>query len=422
MAQATNQTKSDEKPVDVMPDIDDDAEVGTTDAEIAVADADAGDEPPRKQTKADRLAEATRLYREKRDAEEGKFREEHGGDAPAEDVAAADAPAVAEAQPEAEKPAAQPAALDDDAEIELVVFGTPIKKKLKDIKADAQKLLAADQKFDEATRLLKEAKALKNTPAQRDLDDPEHQPDDVEDRATRGRTDRKSQPEHQPADELDATALDSIVERIQVGDKDEGRAAIADLVKLVTNGNTSRMDETKVREIVRADLHQVDTEKEIQVAIDKFAKQFPTIASDDEFSGVALQRVKKEMIADLKSTGISDETLSQIKNDKDLAVLHGRVRQSGAKVRTYDALLTDVGTHFSNKFGTLAKSPAPNPTPAPKPTQPPVRNAAQERVEMKRAAAPQPRAAGARAPAATAPKPKTHQEIIAEMRRARRFQ
>lgn len=419
----TQQTKTKSEDVvqkDILPDPIDDTEQVAEGAPEDVSDAaDRGPElPPKMREKADRLAEAARLYREKRDREEQEFKDKHG---PAEEPAAEEeAPAVAAVEPPAvTKPA--PAPLDDEAEIDLIVYGSTVKKKLKDLKADAQKLLAADQKFDEATRLLQEAKAIRNAPAQRGNADPEHPLDD-EPRATRGRNEQTSKPEHQPADDLDAEALDSIVERIQVGDKDEGRAALADLAKLIMKGNTSPLNETQVRDRVRQELHQVDTEKEIKDAVDKFAKQFPTIASDDDFSGIALQRVERELKADLKAAGISDEALSKVSSRQDLAILHGRVRQSGGNVRSYDALLTDVGTHFSSKFGTLTKPATTQPSPAPTTTKPtpPAQSAVQQRVEMKRAAAQQPRAAGARAPVAQGPRPKTPQEIIAEIRRSRK--
>lgn len=419
---------------DVLPAPDDDVEdVAAADNGGAADQQQGDDEPPRRrsarQEAQDRLAEATRLYREKRDREEQESRARAAGEDPADQGAADeadDAGAVDEAADPVSEPvkAAAPAAPSDDAEIELVVYGVPVKRSLKEIKADAQKLLAADQKLEEAKRLVEEAKALKSAQAQRDPDDdPEHPPARGDQRASGGRTDRGNEAEHQPLDELDETALDSIVERIQVGDKDDGRAAIADLARLIRSSKTSALDETKVSDIVRHSLRQVDTEKEIQTAVNNFATKFPTIASDDEFVGVALARVERELVADLKAAGVSEDDLSKVKSPNDLAVMHGRMRQSGAKLRTYDELLTSVGTHFTTKFGQLAPSQKTTPartTPSNQPADPPT-STAQKRQDMKRAAQTQPRAAGARAPVSQAPRPKTHAEIVAEMRRQRRF-
>lgn len=415
-----NQTKTDDKSPDVMPDPDDDIEVATTavvDQGDQVEQAEPVDDlPPLVKNKADRLAEAARLYREKRDAEEAEF----SGDAPApvtEEVANPD-PVEAAAAGKAEMAAP---VFSDDTEIELNIYGQQVKKTFKEVKAEAQKALAADQKLEEAKRLVAEVKALKESLTSRQTaDDPVDQLDDEPARRGSARKPDKSQLADQPDDDVDQEALDSIVERIQVGDKDEGRAAIADLVKLMNNGNTSRLDETKVRDIIRQDNVQTETKREIDTALARFSEQFPSITSDDDLVDVALRRVANEMRADLKANGMSDDDVAKIADNRNLAHLHGEVRRKGAKVRSYDALLTDVGTYLANKFGKPEGKPATTPTQTqPARTAAPQPPKAQQRVEMKRAAAQQPRAAGARSPVQSAPKPKTTAEIIAEMRRSR---
>lgn len=420
---------------DFIPEIADDpvegAEVSDrrelADRDTQQGDAEAADTRDAGPTdhKSDAREEALRRYREMRDLAETETREKRGLPPLKAEGAELDAdatdPSGDTSEPVARTTDAAPASLADDAEIELKVYGQSIKRKLGDIKADAQRLIASEQLFDEAKRLKDEVKALKDAQSQRARDpDPEHQP--VDDAGNRGRKTRKSDAddgqEHQP-DDLDTDSLDSIVERIQIGDKDEGRAAISDLVKLVMKGNTSRIDESKVREIVRQDIVQTDTKKEINAALETFTKKFPSIASDDDLTDVALRRVQVELRADLKASGMSDDDISKIKESRDLASLHGEVRRKGAKVRTYDALLTDVGTYLSKKFGT---SQTPETLPA-KTTlqQPPATSKTQQRVDAKRAAIQQPKAAGAKTPTQQAPRPKTHSEIISEMRKARGF-
>ena len=98
-------------------------------------------------------------------------------------------------------------------------------------------------------------------------------------------------------------------------------------------------------------------------------------------------------------------------------------RKGGAKLRSYDAVLTAVGTHLQTKFGT-ALTPTPSPAADPKkpaPTQP-AASKVQQRVEMKRLAPQQPKAAGARTPMQSpGTRPKSPSEIVAEMRKARGF-
>lgn len=346
----------------------------------------------------------------------------------AEPEAEPDAVEEAEPEPVAAKPVAAeaPPALSDDAEIELVVYGTPIKKKVKDLKADAQKLLAADQKFEEAKRIAEEARELlKNAQSRRNPDpDLADQPEGEDNGKPRGRKDAKAD---QPDIQMDDADLDSIVERIQVGDKEEGRQAVADLAKLIIKGKTSPIDESKVNDIVRANISRADTQREIDSALQRFSQQFPEIVGDDEFVDVAIRRVAKELRDDLKQQGVPDDLINKAVDANDLARLHSEVKKKGAKMRSYDDVLQAAGTHLKSKFGIALKAPtesAPvtSPKPQPTPTRAPVQSTAQQRVEAKRAAIQQPRATGGRAPAPSgAPKPKSPTDYIQELRKARRF-
>ena len=358
-----------------------------------------------------RVIEMAREARRKAEAGETDEAQDNPAADPADDGVdepAPSAPTQAKAEP----------AADADPEIELVIYGQPIKKRLSEIKAEAQKSLAADQKLAEAKALVDEVKALKDSLAQRGpADGAEHHRDDAGQRAPKS-TAKADDGEHH-SDDLDEATLDSIVQRIQVGDQDEGRSAVKDIVEIIRKGNTSRIDETRVQQIVQGSLAQTETKREIDGAVARFSEKYPTLASDDEYLDVTLRRVSNELRSDLRANGYSDDDLAKIADPRDLARMHAEVRRKGAQVRTYDALLDDVGKHLVTKFG-LKEKPAGDQPPASQ--TPPQRQAstADRRVEMKRAAAAQPRAAGARATTSTnAPRPKTYAEIVAEMARSR---
>lgn len=425
MSKAPIQTTNEPNP-DVMPEpIDDTAEVAAavdTGGDVETDDGEAQAAAPLRRLFETDRERIVRLARERRDQEAGAANAEtveHEEEPVDEQAPAADVETPATA------PSAAPSLISDDAEIELVVYGVPVKKKIGELKADAQKLLAADQKFDEAKRAAQEAtELLKNARAQRGQDaDPADQPD--ADGHGQTRVKGEAIEADQPDVDLKDEDLDSIVERIQVGDKDEGRQAIADLAKLIVRSNTSSVNPRKVEDIVRSTIVATDTKKEIDGAIERFNQQFPAIVKDEELVDVALRRVSKELREDLKAHGVSDDDLSKIAHPGDLARLHGEIRRKGANMRTYDAVLTAVGTHLQTKFGAALKSddpaPAPSPKPAPNPATPPA-STAQRRVEMKRAAQPQPRAAGARVPVAPATKPKTNADYVRELRAKRGFQ
>lgn len=354
-----------------------------------------------------------RLYKLARELRAAEDAPEAEGEAAADDGAeiAADPPAEgSEQQPE---PASAPA-IADDAEIELVVYGVPVKKKISEIKADAQKLLAADAKFEEAKRAASEARELlKEAQAQRSKSSEEHHLDDDAD--TGKKTTRS--PADQPADDVDDVDVDSIAERLQVGDRNEGKEAIAELVKLVRGRKTSAVDETEVSRVVEERLERNRTKQEIDTAIEKFSQSFPNIVKDDELVDVALRRVSKEIRADLLANGLSADDVDKITDPGDLVRFHSQVRRTNkaAKLRSYDDVLTAVGTHLTTKFG---GTPALDKAAPPKPAQPTAADKMAQRVEAKRAAPQQPRASGVRTES-SAPAPKTHAQILAEIRNSR---
>lgn len=430
----TNKTAAttDSKPAeDFIPDVADDPVEGADETSVAESAAPA-DEPAEQNNKPyDYRAEirnaAVEAYRRKREEDERAAREMRGmpqleakdeADEPQEDVVD-EAPAVEPAR------SAAPAAISDDAEIELVVYGVPVKKKLSELKADAQKMLAADQRLEEAKRTAEEARNLLKSAQSRRGADPDEadQPEGDDDLDTRPKS--KSTKADQPDIDIPEADIDSITSRLQVGDQEEGRSAITDLIRAIAKGNTSRLDERKVADIAADVNTRAEIKKEIDTALERFNATFPMIVSDDELVDVALRRISNELRADLKAAGVSDDDLSKFANPGDLARMHGQIRRKGAtKLRSYDAVLTAVGTHLQTKFGNALKpTPAGDPSKKPAPSATPsAASKMQQRVDAKRSAPQQPRAAGARTPMQpSASRPKTPSEIVAEMRKARGF-
>ena len=424
-------TKTDEKPEDIMPDIPDDPVEGAVEGTVAETveasdDSGASDKADKPYDyRAEIRNAAVEAYRRKREEDEKAAREMRGlPQLAALEEAPEQEEAPAEPEPAAEPTkAVEPAPLSDDAEIELVVYGVPVKKKLSELKADAQKLLAADQKLEEAKRTAEEARNLLKSAQSRRGQDPDEadQPEGDGDLDTRPKS--KAKTADQPDIDLADADIDSIVERIQIGDKEEGRSALTDLARaILAKGNTSRLDERKVADIAAEVNTRTEIKKEIDTALEKFNASFPAIVKDDELVDVALRRVHKELQADLKAAGLSDDDLSKVSTPGELARMHGEIRRKGGtKLRSYDAVLTAVGTHLQTKFGTaLAPSQVVDQK---KPTQTqPAASKVQQRVDMKRSAPQQPKAAGARTPMqSSGQRPKSPSEIVAEMRKARGF-
>jgi hypothetical protein len=433
------------KAADVMPAPDDDAAEVVTTVEAADTSsehaAEAAERPER--VAPTRMGdegrdEITRMFRELRDAEkkpdaaaaaadadadsdpDARSNDDDAGDGEAAEtparggvktVAAAEAAGEGEGDGDGDKPQA--------VEVTLIIDGKEVKKTLDEVRALAQITVAADNRLEETKSLLRKVEALhakSGTPTGDATEGEELDPS----AATR------SDPEHQRAPTIDRAKLREIVERIQVGDADEGAEAIAELVTLQNSGRptTEQVTPEQIRKVVTESLVAQKTQEDIDSALVEFKSNFTVIAEDPDLRDVALTKLQSELRKDLKATGVSDEDLAPISgNIGALLAAHRHARTAGsATVRTYGKLLSDIGNDMSAKFGI---KPAPQPSPGSphqqqqRPTAP--SPAAQRRVEAKRSAPQQPRTAGVRAPQPQAPRPKTSEEQVDEMRRYRGF-
>ncbi len=408
-------TETTPKP-DVMPEPEDDREERPAPPAQQADDSGGDDQPVTKTEKPDApedpRAAIARRYQENRKREKEAKAEQ--ATAPRDDDSH-DQDTVVDPAPEPEQPKAKDEPDPQDIDVVLIVDGKQVKKSLSEVRALAQVGLAGDNRLEEAKRLLREAQAMRAPPPP-----PEHQPGDVGSDSQRQDQSRgRGEPEHQPGKPLDPAKLKAIVERIQVGDADDGSQALQELVDEISGGR--QMDSDQIGTIVQDHLVKTQTQNEISSALNKFAAEWPEIAQDELLADAGKTVLRNELIADLKSVGLSDELIRPIRHDPAaLAEAQRKLRMQGHKMRSYDQLLSAVGQTMSTRFGIKpAAAAAPRSQQQPPAPQTPAPNA--ERLARKQAAPQQPRVAGVRQAVQQAPQPKTKRQVVEEMRAARGF-
>jgi hypothetical protein len=317
------------------------------------------------------------LYRDARDREEAEAA-----------AALADQQAAREAQE-----AADASAQHQQQTMRIVVDGKAMDLPVAEVVRRAQINSAADSRLEEAKRLLKAARAERNG---EDYDEFEDAP---------------QQPRHTTPAPGAKDRLKGIVERIQVGDSDEGVEALQELTQVV-------------HEDVQARMVLGHNEAAMRSALDRFLERYPDLARDPDLGNTGMAVLGRVLKAELgRVPGVTQEQLNAIPNDMHAvrAMAHSvaAMRQQGHKLRDFDGVLDRVGEELGRKFnlrpgrarseirsdyriGTQAEIDA--------------------RLDRKRSMASQPRPAGIRsAPEPEYRRPKTASEIVAEARRARGF-
>ena len=369
---------TDSKEKDVLPALDDDVEVVTT-QDAPERDAEPDERPARKPADDDRAESpreaAVRRYRELRD----QARTESPDDDAVDDEANGAADAVRDATPptkaapsvEVSQPAAQPSPANDTA-------------------LDATRAL-----LEQTKALLEEAKAAR-APAVASNDDVDGTNDDA--------TDGKS----------DEDKLEDIVERIQIGDKAEGRQALTELIEIM--GGRGKAGSDDVGRVVQQQIAQNQVLGEISQATGAFREKYKSLVEDSDLLESSLRRLSVEIRDDLVKSGVKAEDIDRASPDQ-LMTMHQQARIRGQKVRGYNEIFEKVGADVSTKFGSIIGGST-------KTAQPPAQvqtTTVADRVERKRTASAQPRAAGVRSTTGPQQKPKTRAEVVMEMRRQRGF-
>jgi len=320
-----------------------------------------------------------------------------------------------------------------DPEVALKIDGREVKKKLSEVIAIAQKNEASDDRFEEAKRLrdenkrdreetqrlLQEARALRGeaTADQPDTESKDAEPDRSQDRETKAADPLLKN--------LDPEKLRSIAERIQIGDTDEAAEATQELAQEIASNlvatRSEGLDPEKVTEIVQQHIVKSQTQNELKGAVDAFEEAYPEIAKDTILKDAGETVLRNQIVEDMKSIGLDEDTINPIRaNTPALLMAQAELRRKGHNVRTYTKLLTDVGDFMTERFNLKpkeAEGKADN-----SPEEPAAKPATDtSRAARKKSVSQQPRAAGVRGQIPTQPKPKTKQQIVAEIRQQRGF-
>lgn len=414
MTVKTDDKKAEEK--DFVPDLPDDA----PEPEAAARDSDPVSSDERKVSAETEKPEspreaAVRRYRELRAEQE---RAERDGEAASADDSADDEP---EPDPVKDQGTTDRTAsnADDEPEIELKVHGETKRLKKSEVIAKAQIALASENILDEVKGLREE---LKSALAQRrSIDGQADQPDDDDRNAQPDRDAAvKSSKADQPDDDIDAEKLESIVQRIQVGDTEEGRQALIDFLKMSRSGKGDGAE--NVGRVVREEMAKSQLVDEVTSATAEFKEKYSGIISDPDLLNIALVSLTREITNDLVKSGVDEKSIRNANLDQ-LMDLHQRARMAGAPApRRYKDILDTVGTSVSTKFAPVLQTrQAPANQDRSQPQQRSNADVIAGRVDRKRAATPQPRTAGARMPTEPQKSRKTPQQIVQEARQARGF-
>lgn len=401
-----------------MPELDDDTDL----APVAAAASDEGqdDEAPAKvdasrPEKVDPREEIVKRYRERqRAAAAAEPADDVGSDDSTDD---APVEAANEDEPEVDAAPAKAAPAKDAPEEEpvftLLVDGKPTQMKQSEVLAKAQIAVASDDRLEEAKRLLKEARALRGR-----NDDSEHHR--YEDDDLNGQDDQapeSTSKANQPALALDKDKLRDIVQRLQVGDEEEGVEALAEVVSLLGEGQGKQAvtPEEVWRLVARSQL-----QSEMQSAAESFQKDHAAVIEDEELREVTFNRLRNEVRKDLAALGMPAQDLAKL-NGEQLFTLHMDARTMGAKLRNYNAMFDQVGKDMTTRYGAVIQ-PTSTQVDTTKPTQAADQSRiAQDRIDRKRTEIQQPRTVGMRQAPPPQRQAKTKADIIAEMRRARGF-
>lgn len=399
----------------MLPEIADDIEIEPVAAAANSDDTDDGapeNAGPAQSDKADRRNDIVRRFLERRKQQEVTADVEPDAVAVADD-ASDEVEDETETAPIEAAPVNAPAKVEDaEPEFTLLVDGKLVKMKQSEVLAKAQIAVASDNRLDEAKRLLQEARVLRGQDAtsqhQRDGDDDLNGQDDeapVDAKAT-----------NQPS-KLDREKLRGIVQRLQIGDEDEGVDALSEVVSLLAADSRPGV----TREDIEREIAQSRLKSEMTAAGEAFQEKHAAIMGDQELREIAYGRIRGEVRADLASLGIDAQQLAGL-NGEQLFTLHMNARAQGAKVRSYDKLFEKAGADVSTRYGALIQ-PAADPQPTQQTQQPTQsRDVAQTRIDRKRSASQQPRTAGMRQAPPPQQQAKSRAEIIADMARARGFQ
>lgn len=394
----------------MLPTPDDDADEQVA-AQAEEADGEETAQKPattQEDVPADPRARIAQRYRESRDAKE---REEAEEEASAE-ADATDETGTADAADEDAAPGPQ------SRKYKLKVDGEERELTLDEIIPLAQKGAAGDSRLESSKELIT---VLKGLSAQLTANQRGAVGSDKSDSDAAESEDPKAQ-ERAEARAVKLDKLKARVERIQVGDVDEGAAALAEVIDELgeefgglPQDFDARVDERVAKQQVAA---------EIKSAVGEFRTRYPEIVKDEDVREVTLNAARDEMIKDWLAAGASEEEVKPWRNKPPalVAEFHQNMKVKGLDgIRPYNEILDAAAQRIGTKFNLLKQEVAP-PANDKGPRRVEVSPAeAQRRVEAKRSMQ-QPKTAGGRGqPAQGQKRPKSTIDIVREMRKHRNF-
>lgn len=286
----------------------------------------------------------------------------------------------------------------------------------------AQKGLAANEAFEEAARLRREAEERK-----RQSDAPPADAGGARRDAPAGDGNRGASPE-QGGGSGDDEKIDiaELTTALRYGEEEEAQKALEKLVRLATKGRdtsaTPALDEQTLSRLIRDTVEQSFELREYQRDLETLGNEFKEIFNDDDLARIAATRVHSERARELIELGYPEERIKPLLNSQEglqqLARAHAILHRQG-KVRSNLDVMRAACRGVHEKF--VARAPAGSNGTAQRDGRPGTNvRLSGERTERKRSAPQHPTAAGGRGGLGAEPlQRQSASEIIAEIRRAR---
>jgi len=412
--------------------------------------------PERKQVRPEvwtdeRRENIAKMYRERRDAENQADREAAKAAASGHQAepSEGDEPGIIMPDRSLEPPAPeQPAeqrqpeqrAEPPQQKVKIVVNGREEFLPMDEVVRRAQLSTATEDRLEEAKRHSREARELlEEVRTMRG----QYQPQQVQ----QGGQPPVSQPDpaqgaqHQRVEALDPAMLRQVAERIQVGETEEAVQALAEFATAVRSGQTQQaptIDAAQVGRMVSEQLPIVHAQTEMTSALDRFQVKYPEVTTDKYLAQTGLDILAESLVEDLVKAGVPEQVVQPYRKDV-VQLAHGlaALKRAGRSVPTFDDVLDRTGKFMEEKYNVRRAEPNTNGTGRGQPAReqrqpsqqqepaPRVRIGTQEEIQArqdrKRAMPSQPRPSGVRTEPPAGPQPKTAQQIVAEMRKARGF-
>lgn len=265
----------------------------------------------------------------------------------------------------------------------LKVHGRELELSQEEIIAHAQKSLAADGLLDDAKRMREEHRQM--------LEEIRA--------ANQNRTEEPSKGQkkaEEPATKPDTAELDRIIDRIQVGDKEEAAAALMEFGDDIRNRIEQRVEERignldeRIAATTRQTAEAERRREQTMATLNEFADDYPEFKTNESLQTALAHETAKVMKTHLIEAGVQPETLSGIQREHKLSEMEAvswayrSLRDGGFDVPDNASLLRTAGDTLRKNFG-VKREPAPQPN----------ANVPADRQERKQNMAPQPRRASA---------------------------